>query len=396
MRAINTRKIRLGDMADVILGGTPKTSIKSYWDGDIPWISVKDMNCVKHIYKTERTITEKGVQDSNTKLMEKETIIISARGSVGKIVVLPMQMAFNQSCYAICPKNAELYNDYLYYNLKYCYDYLNKVSHGAVFNTIITDTLNNLELNLPSVTNQKKVASVLSVYDNSIENNNRRIKILEEMAQTIYDEWFVKFRFPGHSKVKMVDSELGRIPEGWEVKKLEDASTIKGGKKLSANQIYVYGKYPVFGGNGIQGYSNNNMYEGFVIAFGRVGAYCGSIHWSYDGAWLNNNASSIIPNSVPELLLGHLLRFNFNNLRGGSAQPFISNSSLASIKLIFPPSKIGNSFCDIVKPMRLQVEALKNKNKKLSAMRDLLLPKLISGEIDVEDMDIDIGDVDDR
>ena len=132
------------------------------------------------------------------------------------------------------------------------------------------------------------------------------------------------------------------------------------------------------------------MYEGFVIAFGRVGAYCGSIHWSYDGAWLNNNASSVIPYDSPELLLGHLLNFNFDNLRGGSAQPFISNSALADINLLFPPDTIRNNFCEIIRPLRLQVEKLKEKNKNLRTTRDLLLPKLISGELDVSGLDIAI------
>jgi len=279
---------------------------------------------------------------------------------------------------------------YLYYSItdqKFT-DYLTLSAKGAAYPAVDTEIIQRGNIPIHPLDIQQKISSVLSAYDDLIENNLRRIQILEEMAQFIYREWFVNFRFPGHEKVKFVNSDLGKIPEGWEVKKLGEIATIKGGKSLSANEISPEGKYPVFGGNGIQGYYNICMYEGFVIAFGRVGAYCGSIHWSYDGAWLNNNASSVIPYNSPELLLGHLLNFNFDNLRGGSAQPFISNSSLANINLLYPPDTIGNNFCEIIRPLRLQVEKLKQKNKILRQTRDLLLPKLISGELDVSGLDI--------
>lgn len=277
---------------------------------------------------------------------------------------------------------------YVYYFLKTLN--LGRFNTGAGVPTLNRNDLDNLDIHVHLLPEQQKISSILSAYDNLIEINEQRIKILEEMARLIYKEWFVKFRFPGHEKVKFVDSELGKIPEGWEIKKLEEMATIKGGKKFSADEICCEGKYPVFGGNGIQGYSSRCMYERFVIAFGRVGAYCGSIHWSYNGAWLNNNASSVVPHCNPEVLLGHLLNFNFVNLRGGSAQPFISNSSLASIKLLFPPDKISNDFCKIAKSLRLHVETLKGKNKTLRCMRDLLLPKLFSGEINVSDLYINI------
>jgi len=279
---------------------------------------------------------------------------------------------------------------YLYYSItdRKFTDYLTLSAKGAAYPAVDTEIIQRGNIPFHPLDIQKKISLILSAYDDLIENNLRRIQILEEMAQLIYQEWFVNFRFPGHEKAKFVNSELGKIPEGWEVKTLAQIATIKGGKKLAANKIYTKGKYPVFGGNGIQGYCNESMYEGFVIAFGRVGAYCGSIHWSYRGAWLNNNASSVIPYSNPELLLGHLLNFDFFNLRGGSAQPFISNSSLASIKLLFPTDEIRNNFCKIAGSLRLQVETLKNKNETLRCTRDLLLPKLISGELDVSDLDI--------
>jgi len=180
---------------------------------------------------------------------------------------------------------------------------------------------------------QRRIAGILSAYDELIENSQRRIRILEAMARALYREWFVHFRFAGHEKLPRVSSPLGDIPQGWEVKRLDLLAEIRGGRQLEKEEIQELGEFPVFGGNGIRGYSEKATHEGFVIAFGRVGAYCGSIHWSYGGAWLNNNSSSVVPLKHDELVLHHLLDFNFANLRGGAAQPFISNTALAGIEL---------------------------------------------------------------
>ncbi len=237
---------------------------------------------------------------------------------------------------------------------------------------------------IPPLPIQQRIAGILSAYDELIENSQRRIKILESMARALYREWFVHFHFPGHESVPRVPSPLGDIPQGWEVKKLDQVAEIKGGKQLAKESIHETGDFPVFGGNGIQGYSEKATHQGFVIAFGRVGAYCGSIHWSYDGAWLNNNSSSVVPTGYDELILHHLLNFNFTTLRGGAAQPFISNSALASVDLVFPSDVLAGKFCSIVKPLRQQQVRLQRQIQNLRRTRDLLLPRLLSGQIDVE------------
>jgi type I restriction enzyme, S subunit len=191
------------------------------------------------------------------------------------------------------------------------------------------------------------------------------------------------FGFPGHENVARVPSQLGEIPQGWELKKLHELAHIRGGRQLEKENIRETGNFPVFGGNGIQGYSDLATDHGFVIAFGRVGAYCGSIHWSYGGAWLNNNSSSVVPLKHDEWVLHSLLDFEFGNLRSGAAQPFISNGALSGIDLLFPGDGIAKKFCSLVRPLRLLQVTLGKVVQNLRKTRDLLLPRLVSGELDV-------------
>jgi restriction endonuclease S subunit len=241
---------------------------------------------------------------------------------------------------------------------------------------------------IPPLPIQRRIAGILSAYDDLIENSQRRIKILESMARALYREWFVHFRFPGHESFPRVPSSLGEIPEGWEVKRLDELASIRGGKQLEKGDIHPTGEFPVFGGNGIQGYSKVATHEGFVIAFGRVGAYCGAIHWSYSGAWLNNNSSSIVPLNYNELVLHYLLGFNFESLRGGAAQPFISNTALAGAQFAFPGDVLAAQFCELAKPFRLQLAKIEQSTQNLRCTRDLLLPRLLSGQVALDELKV--------
>ncbi|MGH3087424.1 MAG: restriction endonuclease subunit S, partial [Rubrobacteraceae bacterium] len=152
---------------------------------------------------------------------------------------------------------------------------------GSTVDRIPLTSFPEFEITLPPLPTQRKIASVLSAYDDLIENNTRRIEILEEMARAIYREWFVHFRFPGHEKVGMVDFPLGKVPEGWEVKKLGDVMELAYGKALKKDNR-VPGPIPVYGSGGVVGYHDKHLAEGSGIIVGRKGNV-GSVYWSdYD------------------------------------------------------------------------------------------------------------------
>ena len=160
-------------LIEIIGGGTPKTEKKEYWGGDIPWLSVKDFNNDRRrVYVTEKNITELGLKNSATKLLIKDDIIISARGTVGEMAMLACPMAFNQSCYGLRAKE-NLDQTYLYYLLKHSISNLRKMSHGSVFDTITIDTFANLNVSIPNENTQKNIARILSSIDDKIEINDK-------------------------------------------------------------------------------------------------------------------------------------------------------------------------------------------------------------------------------
>ena len=166
-------KRKLSDVMELIGGGTPKTSNPEYWNGGIPWLSVKDFNNgFRYVYETEKSITQLGLEKSSTKLLQRGDVIISARGTVGEIATVPFPMAFNQSCYGLRARSGIVTSDYLYYLIKHNVSFLKKNTHGSVFDTITRNTFDNIEVEIPSIETQEKIALILGDYDKKIDLNN--------------------------------------------------------------------------------------------------------------------------------------------------------------------------------------------------------------------------------
>ena len=186
------KEYKLGEIVHIIGGGTPKTSEPKYWNGSIPWLSVVDFNNGnKYVYDAEKYITQEGLENSSTRLLKKGDIIISARGTVGAMAMIGREMAFNQSCYGI--RNSELVdNHYLFYLLKNSINELKQNSHGGVFDTITRETFNMIEISLPPLPEQIRIASILSSLDDKIDLLHRENKTLEAMAETLFRKWFIE------------------------------------------------------------------------------------------------------------------------------------------------------------------------------------------------------------
>ncbi len=270
-------------------------------------------------------------------------------------------------------------------------DFIKMILGGTVQPSANAQVLTSFPILLPDITIQKKIASILSAYDDLIENNTRRIQILEEMAQLIYREWFVNFRFPGHEKVKFVNSKLGKIPEGWEVLPLGEVFDVKYGKNLPLREIRKTGKYPVYGASGIIGFYDDNVEQEKVALVTCRGNGSGTVWRTRGPAFITNNSFRIKPKfSHINYFYTELLLKNSDILRslGGSAQPQITIESISYVPLLIARKEVIERFIDLVKDIPIFIDKLYEKNENLKTTRDLLLPKLISGELDVSDLEI--------
>jgi type I restriction enzyme S subunit len=227
-----------------------------------------------------------------------------------------------------------------------------------------------------------------------IENNTRRIQILDEMAHAIYREWFVEFRYPGHDGVPLVDSDLGRIPEGWRALTWGDLATLDYGRALRGYKDAT-ADYPVFGTNGLIGWHDAPLFGPGVVV-GRKGAYRG-IHLSSQPCWVIDTAFYLNirdAKQIDPLFAYYQLRtVDLDSIDSGSAIPSTSRAAFYAIPLVVPPANIVQRFSDVARDMFQLKRTLENSSAVLRTTRDLLLPRLISGEIDVSELNIDGADV---
>lgn len=378
-------KCKLSEVMDLIGGGTPKTSKPEYWNGNIPWLSVKDFNNdFRYVYKTEKSITQLGLKKSSTKLLQRGDVIISARGTVGEIATIPFAMAFNQSCYGLRAKKGMVTSDYLYYLIKHNISVLKKNTHGSVFDTITRNTFDNIEVEIPSIKIQEKISSILNDYDKKIELNNAINNNLEQQAQAIFKSWFVD-----------LEPFSNRKPSDWSVSTLGNVSIMGAGgdkpQNVSPIKTDLY-KYPIYS----NGLSNEGLY-GFtdkpkiseesvtVSARGTIGFVC-LRHIPYVPIV---RLVTLTPKT--EIISAKYLYLWLKQLHitgTGTTQQQLTVPDFQKTEILVPSQEIVTLFTATVDPIFEKIWANQNENEKLSSLRDTLLPKLISGELDVSSIDL--------
>ena len=406
---------RYTELCTLIGGGTPKTTIPEYWDGNIPWLSVKDFGGgEKYVYTTEKSITELGLNNSSTKLLEKDDVIISARGTVGEIAMIPFPMAFNQSCFGIRAKRDLIDPHYLYYLTKTKVAELKKASHGSVFDTITRDTFDGISCELPDLNTQKRISTLLSSIDLKIELNTRINHNLEEQAQALYKSWFVDFEpFKGG---KFIQSRVGLIPETWAIQRICDlplyiSDYVSNGSFASLKEnvtLYETPNYAQFIRNTdlkcrqfsvwvdhkSYEYLAKSKLEGGEIIISNVGDV-GSVHICPQlntPMTLGNNVIMIKPldNIYKYFIYMTFKWFHgkdlINGITGGSAMPKFNKTDFKSLNLLIPDYSTLCKFNSLVSNLFENTISLNSSNQRLSEIRDTLLPKLMSGELKINDL----------
>lgn len=257
-----------------------------------------------------------------------------------------------------------------------------------VQNSIIKD----LTINLPPLNEQKAIAKILLSFDEKIKNNNAIIKNLEEQVQVIYRSWFVDFE--PFQEVEFIESDLGNIPKDWTVEKLGDIINFFDSKRVPLSQLErqkMDKNYPYYGANGVIDYVDSYIFDGKYLLLGEDGTVQTDegypiLHYINEKFWVSNHAHVMTGNKIStEFLYSSLKRRNISKIITGAVQPKINQGNLKSIQLIIPETNVLTKYQNLVEPMFEKKLLLKNYNKKISEIRDTLLPKLMSGEIRVEE-----------
>jgi len=403
------KKAKLGDIAEITSGGTPSSFNPKFWNGgDINWATLPDLHN-KYLFSTQRKITKLGLKSSSAKLLPINTIIYSSRATIGEISIAKEKTTTNQgSKNFIC--NPEKVNfEYLYYCLKLNSKRIKQLASGATYKEINKSDLSNIEINLPDLSIQTRIASVLSAYDDLIENNEKRIGLLEEMTQLLYVEWFIKFKFPGHEKVKMIDSgtEYDRIPKGWEVKKLSKIVNYIRGCSYSSDEIDDYaGKYYLV--------NLKSFNRGGGFRFDGAKYFSGSINkdqFLKKGDIVvavtdmtNDRAIIARPARIPEIndkvafsadvvkiisseLSNSFIYKLFSSYRFTETTKYKANGAnvlhlkpeaILEFKALIPEHNIVMQFDSLCEHSVREVDKLLKQNEILSKTRDLLIPQLMA------------------
>ena len=428
------QKYAISDVMYIIGGGTPKRSISEYWNGDIPWLSVADFNTDdRHVSKTKETITDLGLQKSSTKLLDSGQLIISARGTVGALAQLDKPMTFNQSCYGLNAKTEYVTNDYLYYLVKKKVRDLQKITHGAVFDTITKDTFKDIEVQLPSLLTQKKIANILSTLDDKIELNRKMNQSLEEVAQALFKSWFIDFD-PVHAKAnassgsnyeeiakelgisreildmfpdEFEESELGMIPKGWNLDRIGSVIIQKSENTKPSEYTQTHSYVPIdcidskclalsTVKSGEEAKSSLIKFSRGDILFGAMRPYFHKVCIAPVDGTTRTTAFVLQSLKTDDYSFGVFSLYQDTTIKfatansTGTTMPYVKwKGVLENMLIVLPSQTIRNEFNKICKPLLDTIQDRFAQQNTLQKTRDTLLPKLLSGELDVSELELD-------
>ena len=345
--------------------------------------------------------------------LRKGDIIYPRRGDISKRALIEEREAgwlCGTGCLRIRPNTSVTDPKFLAYYLSHpdvC-AWIEGNAVGATMPHLNTGLAGSVPVVCPPIEEQRAIAATLGALDDKIEVNRRMAATLEEMARALYRSWFVDFD-PVHAKAQggapahmdpataaLFPARFGDdgLPEGWRREQIGELGSIKGGKQLKKDRFADDGAFPVFGGAGKMGRTNEFNADHFVITVGRVGAYCGKFTYHRGKAWVNNNASLIRPFAAtpPEFLFLALKALDLSTIKKGAAQPFVSNGDLQRLTTVVPDVAVLSAFSTRADLLLHRIDLLEAENSTLAALRDTLLPKLMSGELRVREAEARIAE----
>ncbi len=392
--------ISLGNLCvSMSSGGTPPSNVAEYYGGDIPWLRTQEV-VFNRIRSTELFITEKGLQNSAAKWISAPAVVVAMYGnSAGRSAISEIPLTTNQACCNLVVDGAKADFRFVFYQLVMRYEELKGLSKGAAQNNLNAAQVREFKIGVPPLPTQRRIAEILSAYDDLIENNQRRMKLLEESARLLHQEWFVHLRFPGHEHTKIVDG----VPEGWARIPASSAIEINPKTPLPDKPFHTFiemsdlmtDSMVIQGTAQREGRSGSKFRNGDTL-FARItprleNGKTGFVNCLEEGEVGRGSTEFIVLRGHrvgPEFVYCLARTYGFReiaikSMTGSSGRQRANESCFDKFLLNVPPTRVHAMFCDNVLPLFTQIKCLSGENSRLRAARDLLLPRLMSGEIEV-------------
>ena len=373
----------LDKLGEIVGGATPSTKCEDYYGGSIPWITPKDLSSFKGRYITsgERNITEKGLASCSAQMMPKDAVLFTSRAPIGYVAIASQSVCTNQGFKSIVV-NEKADPLFVYYLLKYNKDAIEAMGSGTTFKEVSGKTMRAVKVRIPlDVSYQKRIAAVLDSLDTKIENNERINDNLLAQAQTLYKQFFPYG----------VQDDL---PDGWRIGTVGEIIEIHDSKRIplsGADRSKMEKKiYPYYGAASLMDLVDNYIFDGKYLLLGEDGTVDDDagypiLQYVWGQFWVNNHAHILTGRLGYDVESLYMLfkQTPVKSIVTGAVQPKISQANLRSVQVVIPPEHNLREYNDLVEPLFSLFRANEEECKTFTALRDTLLPKLMSGEIDV-------------
>lgn len=378
---------KLGDIAEIVGGGTPKTGVAEYWNGNIPWITPRDLTGYKKTFiaRGERSISELGLKNSSARLLPKDTVLLTSRAPIGYVAISDCEVTTNQGFKSIVPNKSIIESSFIYYWIKSNNDYLQGLGSGTTFAEISGGVVKEIELDIPIIEEQKAITSVLSSLDIKIDLLRRQNTTLESMAETLFRQWFVE-----------------EAQEDWEETTIANLIEFNPPRKLSKNQISTYldmagldtsnfnptGWYERAFSSGTKFVNKDTLLARITpcLENGKAG-YISFLDENEVG-WGSTEFIVMRPKLGIHPFFAYVLaRYqDFRDyaegcMEGSSGRQRVNTDHLKLYQIKMPSKEIIQRFNEAVSAITPKLELNANQIQTLEKLRDNLLPKLMNGDV---------------
>ena len=377
----------LGDVAKIFSGGTPSRSDTSNYIGEIPWVKSGEVNQRK-VYFTEEKISDQALKSSSAKWVKNGSVLVAMYGATaGKVARLHIDATINQAIAAVCSGSDEVSNDFLFHEVEFKSGKLLDSVQGSGQPNLSGQLVKELKVSLPPLPEQKKIASILTSVDKVIETTQRQIDKLQDLKKATMNELLTKGI--GHTEFK--DSELGRIPKSWEVATLGAYFALTSGKskptRLLSPKRTKDNSIPVYGGNGVNGYTDSPLLEKPTIVIGRVGEYCGCVALTPQLSWITDNAlyvKTILKPYNMQFLFNLLTFTDLSKLRSKGGQPLVSQQPIHDHVVAMPPLEEQEEIASVLSAIDVRTTIQEQKLSQTQSLKKSLMQDLLTGKVRVQ------------